>query len=314
MNPLCSALPFITLLAACSGAPTRLSETGLYSDFASRTIAPGVVGFQPRYALWSDGAAKRRWVLLPAGASIDVSNPDAWVFPVGTKLWKEFAVDGRVLETRYLEKSSAGWRFEAYVWDADGGEARGSAFLGASNVGGTRHDVPGQANCVSCHGDTEAPLGFTAVQLASLEQREFALDLAALNRRGWLSAPLEDAAHVPLRGDLEVAGALGALHANCGGCHSDSGQESDKALRLRLRSTDATRADTGFFATAPGRDASRTIGGRRTYVVPGDADASLVFHRLSSRGNGAQMPPLGTEKQNRDLETQVRSLIESLTQ
>ncbi len=303
----------LLLLAACSGAPTRLSETGLYADFASRTLAPGVVEFAPRSPLWSDGAAKRRWVWLPEGATIDVSDPDAWVFPVGTRLWKEFAVEGRALETRYLEKSSTGWRFDAYVWDADGREARANAFLGASNVGGTRHDVPGQANCVSCHGDTEAPLGFTAVQLASLDPEGLPLNLAGLNRLGWLSGPLEDAAHVPLRGDPEVSRALGALHANCGGCHSDSGQESDKALRLRLRSTDRVLADTGFFGTAAGRDASRTIEGRRTYVVPGDADSSLVFHRLSSRGNAAQMPPLGTEVRNAELETQVRALIESLT-
>jgi hypothetical protein len=311
MKDLRNVVALCGLLAACSGAPVRLSETGLYSDVEARTLAPGVMAFEPRFPLWTDGAVKRRWAWLPEGTTIDVRDPDAWVFPVGARLWKEFSVDGVALETRYLEKSSSGWRFEAYVWDVDGREARANAFLGAPNVSGTKHDVPGQGDCVFCHGDREAPLGFTAVQLAAA-QPDRPLDLAALSRRGWLSAPLDDAAHVALRDDPEVALALGGLHANCGGCHSDSGVESDELLRLRLRSSDRARGDTGFFTTAIGRDASRTIAGRRTYVVPGDVEKSLVFHRLSSRGDASQMPPLGTEVKNEALEAQVRALIESL--
>ncbi|MFN7134819.1 MAG: hypothetical protein ACK4N5_22255 [Myxococcales bacterium] len=40
--------------------PERLSETGLYADFAARSLAPGVFEFTPRFELWSDGAEKRR--------------------------------------------------------------------------------------------------------------------------------------------------------------------------------------------------------------------------------------------------------------
>lgn len=307
-----SALAVSLLLTACSGAPTLLSETGLYTDVAARELAPGVLEFEPQHALWSDGAAKRRWAWIPEGTSIDVSNADAWVFPVGTKLWKEFALDGVVLETRFLQKTAQGWRFAAYVWDADGREAREGAFFGAANVRGTRHDVPGQGDCTFCHRDAEAPLGFTAVQLASRPGETARVDLAALTTRGWLNAPLDDAALRPLSEDADAADALGMLHANCGGCHADTGAASDEALRLRLRTTDRVRADTGFFSTALQRSAGATIDGRRTYVVPGDAAASLVFHRLSSRGNGAQMPPLGTEVRDETMIETVRAFIDSL--
>ena len=293
------------VLTACSGAPVRLSETGLYADLSQRMLAPGVIEFSPRYPLWTDGAKKRRWAFLPAGTQIDVSDPDRWVFPVGAKLWKEFEAEGLVLETRYLEKTSAGWRFESYVWDADGNEARGNAFLGATNVRGTKHDVPGQGNCTFCHGDVEAPLGFTAVQLAGSNP-----GLESLNTNGWLSSPLTELA--PLSEDPEAASALGGLHANCGGCHSDSGRQSDNALRLRLRTTDRARADTGFFQTAIGQSASRTIDGRRTYVVAGDPSASLLFHRLSSRGVPAQMPPVGTKRLDDGFVARVRDFISSL--
>ncbi len=45
-----------------AGFPDELRCTGLYADWASRTIAPGVMYFDPAFKLWSDGAAKRRWI------------------------------------------------------------------------------------------------------------------------------------------------------------------------------------------------------------------------------------------------------------
>ena len=102
--------------------PQRLRDTGLYAAGSSE-IAPDHLQFSPQYPLWSDGATKRRWISLPPGASIDASNPDAWEFPVGTRLWKEFSI-GRPIETRYIELMPNGqWRFAAYIWDEAGVEA-----------------------------------------------------------------------------------------------------------------------------------------------------------------------------------------------
>lgn len=75
--------------------------------------------FTPQYPLWSDGAGKRRWVQLPAGSTIDISNVDRWNFPVGTRFWKEFEFDGHQVETRFLWKVSEGnWVFASYAWNA----------------------------------------------------------------------------------------------------------------------------------------------------------------------------------------------------
>src|SRR5688572_325136 len=71
-------------------APQRLVETGLYASDRPGVIAGRHRPFSPQYPLWSDGAAKARWVYLPDASSIDATDPGAWNFPVGTRFWKEF--------------------------------------------------------------------------------------------------------------------------------------------------------------------------------------------------------------------------------
>jgi hypothetical protein len=88
------ALHGVLLLSGVASAadapalPQHLRDTGLYAD----EVRP----FSPQYPLWSDGASKRRWIQVPGGTSIDATRPDAWEFPRGTKLWKEFSHGGRV--------------------------------------------------------------------------------------------------------------------------------------------------------------------------------------------------------------------------
>ena len=75
-------------------APRFLSQTGLYADVATLKIDSKNRTFSPQYPLWSDGAAKRRWVRLPDNRAIDGAVTDEWVFPVGTRFWKEFTFGG----------------------------------------------------------------------------------------------------------------------------------------------------------------------------------------------------------------------------
>ena len=153
--------------------PATLRETGLYADFDRRVVDPANIAFAPQYPLWTDGAVKRRWVRLPPGTVINASDPDAWVFPAGTRFWKEFAFGGRPVETRYIERLPDGqWLFVAYVWSA--GRARGDAGAGngparrLSAVGGGRsHAIPAVSDCHVCHGTGSAPiLGFGLLQLS----------------------------------------------------------------------------------------------------------------------------------------------------
>ena len=158
----------ILLLSFASGDPVplpqRLADTGAFSS-DNRF-------FSPQYPLWSDGLTKRRWIQLPAGTVIDTTDPHNWNFPVGTKFWKEFSLNGRKVETRMLWKASAaGWVPAVYAWNEAGTEATLAPDDGVPAVielsPGKRHSIPSRTECLACHGAKRpVPLGFNALQLS----------------------------------------------------------------------------------------------------------------------------------------------------
>jgi hypothetical protein len=128
--------------------------------------------FAPAYPLWADGHEKSRYRLLPAGTKIDTSDIDNWVFPIGTKAWKEFWVDRKLVETRFLWKRAGApgidsWWHVAYVWAPDGSDAIANVD-GAPSALGTTHDVPSQDDCKYCHMNVrDAVIGFSAFELSA---------------------------------------------------------------------------------------------------------------------------------------------------
>jgi hypothetical protein len=274
----------------------HLAETGLFADPATRALVPGLLEFQPNHVLWSDGAAKRRWVSLPPGQPIDSDEPDRWRFPIGTKLWKEFSVGGVLVETRLVERYGPGpedfW-MGSFVWNAEQTDAV-FAENGQANINGTSHDAPAQKHCWSCHlGEPGRSLGFSAVQLSGDGP---GVRLSTLAASGRLTTPPPRTDFRP-PGDVPVAAALGYLHANCGHCHNPSGTSwPDTQMNLRLSLADATPEATATYRT--------TIGKKLQYfrhptlterVVAGDPESSALFARLKVRMEKVQMPPLATE-------------------
>jgi len=288
--------------AAPPGKPTyiRLSQTGLYSDWAERSLAPGVRGFEPTYKLWSDGADKARWIALPEGATIDTSDMNRWAFPVGTRLWKEFSIGGKRLETRLIERygdEPSDYWMGSFVWEGDDGDALLSEG-GADNLLGTDHDAPARERCPACHnGEPGRVLGFSALQLASAPVEPA---LAALAAEGWLSSPPGDGASYALLGDTDGAAALGYLHANCGSCHNPRGTAwPDTQMLLRL-DVDGRAAQTSFVFDSVVNQRLQYYrpedGAITSRVVPGHPESSGLIARMQVRGPMEQMPPLATER------------------
>jgi hypothetical protein len=293
----------------------HLAETGLLDDVASLRVVDGALPFEPAYKLWSDGATKRRWIVLPPGTQIDTSDMDHWVFPIGTKFFKEFSLDKVPLETRLIERYGAGpedYWMGAFVWNDDGTDAE-LAVDGQENIRGTMHDAPAQKDCGACHrGDTGRVLGFSAIQMSSDSQTPNLHDLAA---RGWLSAPPEGGIDYPAPGDTATSTALGYLHANCGHCHNENGTAwPDTQMVLRLRVTDRDAASSGVFASIVGKPVTYWRGGAITLrVAPGQPDMSAITVRMQSRGTKDQMPALATEIVDPTGIEAVRAWISSLS-
>ena len=291
--------------------PVRLEETGLYSP-GSDAIDARVRPFAPQYPLWTDGAVKRRWVHLPPGGTIDASDGDAWSFPVGTRLWKEFSFQGRKVETRVLWKASAArWVAGSYLWNKAGTEAVLAPEAGVPQAvevaPGRWHGIPARADCAACHGAPLKPLGFSALQL-STDRDPHALHaepltpgmltLKTLLDDGLLSYAGGERPTRPPRiatSDPETRAVLGYLAANCGSCHDGTASISARVPSLAF--SDVMRDGDGVARALVGVRTRWQAPGETGFTLlvdPASPESSALVLRMASRRPSSQMPPLGT--------------------
>jgi hypothetical protein len=259
------------------GEPQDLSCAGLYADWVTKTVAPGVREFAPGVVLWSDGAIKTRWVALPPGQTIDTSDMDEWVFPVGTKFFKEFRLpvgDSSTpvrIETRMLWKTAPGtWYRTTYRWSDDGETSAPELTTGQLDANGNGYEVPSRLECNSCHqGRMDGILGFEALALSL--PAATGVTMADLLDAGLLSVAPDAALAIP--GDAIEANALGWLHMNCGtACHNGGqGLAAGTGFHMRL--------DVGTLASVETTDTYTTGWNVRTqgYFLP-DAAVTYRFH------------------------------------
>lgn len=307
--------------------PMRLLDTGLCVDPACSQIAAGVRTYVPRWQLWTDGAAKRRWISLPPNAKIDNSDPDHWEFPVGTKLWKEFSLNNVRVETRYMvrldnaEPHYDDWFMVSYVWN----QAQTDAIIaprGAEDANGTTHDVPSANDCLQCHERVGGQvLGFSALAL-DVAGAANDIDLEDINTLGWLTTALPGTAspRYPLptgRNAEETANAplaVGYLHMNCGHCHNPQSPVfvgSPLELRLEVGKL-ATWTATPTYIKAVNVLAGQAVDGSTLVVKGGDAADSVMIKRMISTNLAIHMPELGSVVVDDSAQTYIRAWINSL--
>lgn len=323
---------FILVVAALSGV---LAQAGPLPAHLRDTGHGGaeLIAFSPQYPLWTDGAAKQRWIRLPPGTFIDASDPEAWQFPAGTRLYKDFSF-GRRVETRVMERNADGsWQFGVYLWNEDGTDAvlapaEGIRALRVPEAPGGRYDLPSLYDCQACHEGPRVPvLGFSLLQLsgdrdplAPHADAKAPTDLAALARRGLLrnlpQSLLANPPRIAAATPVERA-ALGYLHGNCGHCHGAPGS-SDIAVPVGLRLAQGiTRQDGNAgvlrsLVNAPSRFRFADAAGAPTIVLPGNAAGSVLPLRMRSRDPRTQMPPLGTTVPDLEALALLRRWIDEL--
>jgi hypothetical protein len=303
----------------------HLECSGLYSSFADKQIAPDVLPYKPAAELWSDGAEKHRWIYLPPGTKIDISDWNEWIFPVGTKIWKEFKFGGKRIETRLFAKiDTAKWTHTSYRWNADETDAvaksGGESIPGLGPDGGT-YEIPNAGQCEQCHfGRKDNVLGFDAVSIGMPGAE--GVSLADLAAQGKLSAtPPATAMTVPVStadtGGAKAVPAVMWLHANCGACHNanTNAAASFTNIHFLVRADQLAPTDGGAPATVQQLDVYQKgwckpsvreepdagVGAKYMYIRGGDPARSLVSVLSGRRvpegvepNSSVQMPPILT--------------------
>lgn len=298
--------------------PRRLSATGCYAELATQTLAEGWIPYDLNSPLWSDGADKRRFFSIPDNTTIGFTEVDAWEVPIGTVLGKEFWLrrdpadpsSRYIVETRLMIKRCepgscrASWQGYSYQWSATGDEATlldntsQSVYVDWPVAGGThKHTYPARDECTRCHAlSAGGALGLRTPQLNRNHRYAHAVDhqLRALFQAGLFGnteapANLDSLLRLPTPSepyyDLN-AQVRGYFDANCSHCHSPT----SRWPVIDLRYDSQPRSDDG----------TGTTGNICNMLVPGNADASILYVKLKAVPGqvpegfpGDTMPPIG---------------------
>lgn len=242
--------------------PQTLSATGLFSDVPSLTPAPGLTEYEVNTPLWSDGAAKTRWMALPGTERIHFDPSEPWTFPIGTVLVKHFELEQpgttpRRLETRIMLRQNDRWIGFTYRWNTAGTEAN-------LLVDGLREDVslagggsqtwiyPSPAECLQCHSapagralgvrtvQLNRPFGHEGVPANQLETWNclglFDTDIGAASLYDRLASLHDASASIATR-------ARDYLDVNCAVCHQPGVGTTSMNLRRDILLTDMNLID-----------------------------------------------------------------------
>jgi uncharacterized repeat protein (TIGR03806 family) len=264
-----------------------------------------VVGYDVNVSAYADGAQKRRFVFLPPGTRLRMTA-DRWDVPVGAYLIKTFSfpVDvrdpsrgERLVETRFLVKTSDGFTASTYLWN----DAQTDAVASGGNLDvpvswtddrGALHEalyhVPGTSQCSTCHAGRA--LGWRSSQLdhegsypdGTRNQIAHFVALGLLDSPPPVHSTLSD----PFGTASLEARARSYLDANCSHCHGRGGSAEDTGLFWDL---DHTAAQT--LATCR---PARTIDGNDHVLVPHRPEESVFISRLRSSDPDVRMPPVAS--------------------
>jgi uncharacterized repeat protein (TIGR03806 family) len=293
--------------------PTKLSQTGLFTELAHLTPTQGLLEYEINAPFWSDGAIKRRWVGVPGTDKISFNTQDAWRFPAMSVIVKHFEMamaDGTTkrLETRVLINQRPGWRGYTYRWNSAGTDAdlidgTQTVTLNAMDPGsptGARtqtYEFPSRGACLTCHNSAHGELlGLRTSQINRAHQFPGGVtdnQLRTWNHIGLFDRDIGDTKYyyaLPAVADTskgQAARARAYFDVNCSQCHSPGGPTP---VNMDLRVSTSLGA-TNTLDVPPGAGDLGIADARR--IAPGSKDRSIVWKRMNS-ATGPRMPPIGS--------------------
>ncbi len=334
-----------------SPLPKWLSQTGLFKDVRSLTPGPGVFAYTVNSPLWSDGAEKRRWIMLPGDGKdpepladhIEFTPTGNWTFPAGTVFVKHFELPAderdptvvKRLETRLLVCQTDGGVYGVtYKWNDEGTDAellRGGLredVTITTAAGGTRTQpwqYPSRENCLVCHTkQANYVLGVNARQLngdyhypgTSVVTNQ----LREWSRIGMFTRRLDDeeiagTPRLVAVGDASATlehRARSYLDANCSQCHLPGGARANFDARFDTPLERQNLIDGPLATQVPVRGAA--------VVRPGDPFRSQLVARMLDPTSPTQplsepakpMPALGVLRRDHQAIRVLTEWIDSL--
>ncbi len=316
--------------------PKTISASGLFTNVAQQTPAPGLIPYTVNSQLWSDGAYKTRLLALPDTTKIDFSQDGFWGFPPNAVLVKNFYLEleagnansRKIVETRFLVKRTSGeqWDGFSYMWNDAATDAnlletsatKTFTIRDASVPGGQfeqSYYFPSRTDCITCHAPAAGyVLGVRTAQLNKQHQYDAVADnqLRSYNHILLFTTDIgEDYANFPKLPDpldAQVSRenrSRSYLDANCSQCHRPGGSgRGDMDLRFIT-----PLLATNLLNVAPAIGDLGIAGAK--LVKPGAPDSSIVYLRMLNRAQ-FRMPPLATSLVDKAGSEVIRQWIASM--
>ncbi len=329
--------------AVSAEPPALLSQTGVFTNLTTLSTAAGVIPYDVPNPLWSDAAAKKRWIILPNNGTFDTAAEDIvysdegnWVFPPGTVFVKHFEVNTdasnpaavKRLETRFLVCTTNGGKYGfTYKWNAAGTDATlisngvQENYTYTLSGGGSEQrtwSYPSRGDCMICHNDVAGQaLGVKTATFNSkflypstgrtANQLETFNALGAFNvtlTASQIENAIESRALTDETAPLEHR-IRSYLASNCSHCHQPGGSGAGYDARLGV-----PLASQNIINAIPERYDALGPDGR--YIKPANTALSAIFVRASAVGNGDAMPPLAKNMAHTAGIAQLQSYINGL--
>ena len=314
----------------------RLSDYNFfYSDLANQEPVPGVLPYEPINSLFADYAHKKRFVWMPEGSKASYDGDGNLLnFPEGTVLVKTFYYDNvlpgnttQIIETRIIFRRGGEWHFADYLWE----ESQDEALLDTAGTGynvpiewvqngetlSTVFRVPSPTECFICHKSNKMriPIGPKPQNL----NKDYPYADGTSNQiqkwieTGYLDSTIPSAITTVIdwedsTQDLELR-VRSYFDMNCAHCHVDGGHCGARELRLPF-SESADHYNLGI-CTPPDEPIPNLD--NTTLIVPGDAENSILYFRVSTTLEEYRMPFTGRSLTHTEFVEILEQWINSLT-
>ncbi|MGC9943218.1 MAG: chitobiase/beta-hexosaminidase C-terminal domain-containing protein [Verrucomicrobiota bacterium] len=302
--------------------PALLSLTGVFSNTPSMIPTNGLIPYNPNVQLWSDGAAKTRYLSVPnvgspltADEQIAFAPTGSWTFPAGTVFVKTFQLQTNTsnpnslhrLETRLLVRDINGAVYGVtYKWRPDNSDADLLTTSSNENIAITTPEgvvtqtwyYPSPADCLTCHTPVaNYVLGLSTRQLnGNFTYPSTGVtdnQLRTLNRLGLFNPAFDEAGIANFEQLYALTNASASLEsrarsyldANCVQCHQPGGSGPSFDARY---DTPLTNQSLIYGVVNKG-----TLGYNNPFiVVPDDTSRSILYDRIDTVDSTIKMPPL----------------------